>query len=125
DITDATGKNTDSLSSRNSVSWTSGDATLPDRGGGATYTGVAMNFISWADVTAYLDWSGLRPMSELEYEKAGRGPNAAVAGEYAWGSTSLTNATSVTDLGLISERGQAGSNALITGGVSGPMRVGS
>jgi formylglycine-generating enzyme required for sulfatase activity len=125
DITSSTGKNTDSLSSRNSVSWTSGDATLPDRGGGATYTGVAMNFISWADLTAYLDWSGLRPMSELEFEKAGRGPNAAIAGEYAWGSTSLTNATSVTNLGLISERGQAGSNALITGGVSGPMRVGS
>jgi hypothetical protein len=125
DITSASGKNTDNLSSRNSVSWTSGDATLPDRGAGATYTGVGMGWISWADVTAYLDWSGLRPMSELEYEKAGRGPNAAVAGEYAWGSTSLTNATSVTDLGLISERGQAGSNASVSGGVSGPMRVGS
>lgn len=31
---------------------------------------VACNYLSWADGAAYLDWSGLRPMTELEYEKA-------------------------------------------------------
>ena len=27
---------------------------------------IACNFLSWGDLTAYLDWSGLRPMTELE-----------------------------------------------------------
>ena len=92
-----------------------------------------MNYMSWADLTALLDWSGLRPMSELEYEKAGRGsrgvssPIAAVSGEYAWGSTSITQATSITNDGTGSERGQSGSNIAYNSaaGVQGPLRVGS
>jgi formylglycine-generating enzyme required for sulfatase activity len=127
DITSATdgGKNTDGLAFRNNVSWSSGDATLP--GGGTNYRSVAMNYLSWGDLTAYLDWAGLRPMSELEYEKASRGPSAAVSGEYAWGSTSITGATSITNGGTSSERGQAGSNITYNnaGGVQGPTRVGS
>ncbi|MCL2026926.1 MAG: SUMF1/EgtB/PvdO family nonheme iron enzyme [Bacteroidales bacterium] len=39
------------------------------------------------DLLAYLDWSGLRPMTELEYEKACRGPIGAVPGEFPWGNT--------------------------------------
>jgi formylglycine-generating enzyme required for sulfatase activity len=127
DITSATnnGKNTDGLSFRNNVSWSSGDATLP--GGGTNYRSIAMNYLSWGDLTAYLDWAGLRPMSELEFEKASRGPSAAVSGEYAWGSTSITGATSITNGGTASERGQAGSNITYNnaGGVQGPTRVGS
>jgi formylglycine-generating enzyme required for sulfatase activity len=127
DITSATngGKNTDGLAFRNNVSWSSGDATLP--GGGTNYRSVAMNYLSWGDLTAYLDWAGLRPMSELEFEKASRGPSAAVSGEYAWGSTSITGATSITNGGTSSERGQAGSNITYNnvGGVQGPTRVGS
>ena len=130
DITSASGKNTDSISFRNNISWTgSGEATL----NGGTHSGVAMNFMSWADLTALLDWSGLRPMSELEYEKACRGsrgvssPIAAVSGEYAWGSTSITGATTITNSGLGSERGQSGSNIAynFAAGVQGPLRVGS
>ncbi len=34
----------------------------------------------------YLDWAGLRPMSEFEYEKVCRGPVAPLAGEFAWGT---------------------------------------
>ena len=127
DITSATGKNSDNLTNRNNVSWSSGDATLPDQGGGATYEAVAMNWISWADLTAYLDWSGLRPMSELEFERAGRGPYRAVSGEYAWGSTSLTQATSISNSGLPSERAQSGANAAYGNhaSIQGPLRVGS
>ena len=129
DITSATnsGKNSDNLTVRNNVSWSSGDATLPDRGSGATYQGVAMNYLSWADLTAYLDWSGLRPMSELEFERAGRGPYRAVSGEYAWGSTSITQATSISSSGLPSERAQSGANAAFGShaSVQGPLRVGS
>jgi len=128
DITSNTngGKNTDSLSFRNNVSWSSGDATLP--GGSTNYSGVAANYLSWGDLIAYLDWAGLRPMSELEYEKAGRGPTAVVSGEFAWGSTSITSATAITNDGTVSERGQNGSNATYdrpSGGVQGPLRVGS
>jgi formylglycine-generating enzyme required for sulfatase activity len=122
DITSTKG---DSLLFRNNVSWISGDATLPDNGGGATYSGVAMNYISWADVLAYLDWSGLRPMSELEFEKAARGHLTPVANEYAWGSTSLTQATSISNGGLANERTQSGSNMAHNSSVDGPVRVGS
>jgi formylglycine-generating enzyme required for sulfatase activity len=127
DITSNTngGKNTDSISYRNNVSWSSGDAALP--GGSTNYSGVAANYLSWGDLIAYLDWAGLRPMSELEYEKAGRGPTAAVSGEYGWGSTSITGATSISSGGQASERGQTGSNITYNnaGGVQGPTRVGS
>ncbi|MFN5064050.1 MAG: LamG-like jellyroll fold domain-containing protein, partial [Pseudomonadota bacterium] len=127
DITSASGKNTQSILNRNTVSWTSGDATNVDQGGGATHTSVAMNFLNIDDLLAYLDWAGLRPMSELEFEKAARGPLAAVAGEYAWGNTNATYASSITDSGLVTERGQAGSNASYFWGSSldGPLRVGS
>lgn len=50
---------------------------------------VACNFLNWPDMAAYLGWAGLRPMTELEYEKAARGVQVPVAGEYAWGSTLL------------------------------------
>ena len=120
DITSTKG---DSLSYRNNVSWLgSGDATLPDQGGGATYEGVAMNYIAWADLTAYLDWAGLRPMSELEFEKAARGPYRAVSGEYAWGTASRTAGTSFSNSGLPSERAQSGANVAYG---TGPYRVGS
>ena len=57
------------------------------------------NYLSWADGAAYGDWSGLRPMTELEFEKACRGPLASVAGEYAWGNATLVATTSITDDG--------------------------
>ncbi len=50
-------------------------------------------YVEWYDAAAYADWCGLRPMTELEFEKASRGPLAAVAGEYAWGSAAI-NASS-------------------------------
>jgi formylglycine-generating enzyme required for sulfatase activity len=113
DITGSPGKNSDNVTFRSNVSWTgSGDATFPDRGSGATYQGGAMNYLGWADVAAYLDWSGLRPMSESEFEKSARGPYRAVSGEYAWGATSITQAASVTDGGTLSERAQSGANAV-------------
>ena len=43
--------------------------------------------IGWADAAAYADWAGLRPMTELEYEKACRGPEYPIANEYAWHNT--------------------------------------
>ena len=51
----------------------------------ATYPYLACNYLNWQDLAAYLDWTGLRPMTELEFEKACRGPLIPVANEYAWG----------------------------------------
>lgn len=50
---------------------------------------VAISFISWYDLLAYADFAGLRPMTELEYEKACRGVLYPVANEYAWGNVFL------------------------------------
>lgn len=49
---------------------------------------VAMG-LSWMDGAAYVDWAGLRPMTELEYEKAARGFANPVPNEYAWGTASI------------------------------------
>lgn len=49
----------------------------------------AMNAISFADTSAFACFAGLRPMTELEYEKACRGPLPAVKEEFAWGSTKI------------------------------------
>jgi formylglycine-generating enzyme required for sulfatase activity len=49
----------------------------------------ACNYLSWMDAAAYADWAGLRPMTELEFEKACRGPNPSVTFEYAWGTPSI------------------------------------
>jgi formylglycine-generating enzyme required for sulfatase activity len=50
---------------------------------------IALEGIDVMDFLAYLDWSGLRPMTEMEFEKACRGTKTAVLDEYAWGTTEL------------------------------------
>ena len=45
----------------------------------------AVSFIAWSDLTSYADWAALRPITELEYEKACRGTDKAFSKEYAWG----------------------------------------
>ena len=49
----------------------------------------ACNFLSWKDVLAYADWSGLRIMTELEFEKSTRGPLPAKWREFVWGVNEL------------------------------------
>jgi hypothetical protein len=48
---------------------------------------IACNLLTWTDVAAFLDWSGLRPMTEMEFEKACRGPVFPVNSENAAGTT--------------------------------------
>jgi hypothetical protein len=88
---------------------------------------LACNYLTYMDVSAYLDWSGLRQMTELEFEKACRGTLTPVAGEYAWGSTSITGAANITSGGMVSETSNtANANAVYNSNanVQGPMRVG-
>lgn len=52
---------------------------------------IPCNWLSWADGAAYLDWAGLRPMTELEFEKACRGPQVPVVNEFAWADTLIAD----------------------------------
>lgn len=56
---------------------------------------IACNQLNATDVLAYLDWSGLRPLTELEFEKACRGTAAPVPAEYAWGTSAIATHTYV------------------------------
>lgn len=47
-----------------------------------------LNFISWDDGLAFADWAALRPMTELEFTKASRGPESPRPGEFPWGTAS-------------------------------------
>lgn len=87
---------------------------------------IACNFLSWMDVAAYLDWCGLRPMTELEFEKIARGNLAPIPYEYAWGSTQITMSSSIQFSGSKSETPSFNSNAVYGNHVQvqGPMRVG-
>lgn len=55
----------------------------------------ACNLIGWTDGCAYMDWAGLRPMTELEYEKICRGPITPVADEFAWGTILFVGGTTL------------------------------
>lgn len=64
----------------------------------------AANFLNWADLSAYLDWAALRPISEMEFEKICRGSNnQPIAGEFAWGTNLITNANSPVNDGTLFE----------------------
>lgn len=65
---------------------------------------IALNYLSPSDILAYMDWSGLRPMTELEYEKICRGRDMpAIPNEYAWGTDTWNNAGSITNAGQNNE----------------------
>lgn len=88
---------------------------------------VACNFLQWADIAAYLDWAGLRPMTELEFEKAARGTLSPLANEYSWGSTNFTGAMGISNGGLSDEtpsNSTANVNYGNVAGIQGPLRPG-
>lgn len=93
---------------------------------------VAMSNMSWADLAAYLDWSALRPMSELEFEKICRGTTPRVAGEYPWGDTTINafNSTTVvnglqpTEIANAVVNGRCAVALATSSGVYGPLKVG-
>jgi hypothetical protein len=83
-------KQTDAQTYRNSFSWPgNGAATFATTASFGTFTDEACNFLTYADVAAYLDWASLRPMTELEFEKSSRGTSPVVSQEYAWGTTNI------------------------------------
>lgn len=78
-----------------------------------------MNMLAW------LDWAAMRPMTELEYEKACRGGNNTPSPlEFAWGNTTITPVATVSNLGASNETWATG-NANYAGGPGFPIRCGA
>lgn len=87
-----------------------------------------------AQLFAFADWAGLRPYSELEFEKACRGKSIApIPNEYPWGTTSVIQLGSAQ----FSDAGQPNEGVLVgimanaayrnsngTAGPGRPVRVG-
>jgi len=92
----------------------------------------AAGFFAWMDLAAYADWAALRPMTEFEYEKASRGPIYPVVSENAWGTSTFTDAATLsgtedgTETITDASANRNGGNAPFTGGDagSGPLRAG-
>ena len=90
----------------------------------------AITRISWSDILAYLDWVGLAPMTEFDFEKICRGPRPPVVGEYAWGTTAIVDANTLSNDGTPQETHSVsiptGSGIANFGNSSvlGPVRVG-
>jgi len=97
---------------------------------------VPCNWMSWDDCTFFADWAGLRPMTELEYEKACRGTSNPVANEYAWGTANITtgkytlanpgtvNESIATNYNTSGTEGNANYQTTIPTGYEGPLRSG-
>lgn len=90
-----------------------------------------INFMSWMDAAAYADWCGLRPMTELEFEKVGRGDDSPVTLEWSTGEDVLITSDLDFPSGLSSDGtiAETSSNASAncncgSSSVAGPIRSG-
>ena len=127
DVTDNNHKNSDSVVDRNTISCSGSPLTCsslrPSR---------PASFLSWMDVSAFLAWDALRPMTELEFEKIARGPSLSVKGEFSWGTTDIISATSISGSEdgtetIIDPNANANYNSITFSGgdaSQGPLRVG-
>jgi formylglycine-generating enzyme required for sulfatase activity len=70
------------------------DGTMSETDDGGWIAAVDLN---WMDTAAYAAWAGLRPMTELEFEKAARGGQSVVADEYAWGNANVYNSAGASN----------------------------
>jgi len=135
------GKNSQGVVNRNTISWNS---ALPSSPATTLRPARPISFVSWPDVAAYAAWAGLRPITELEFEKAARGKdNQPISGEFVWGVNSITTATSGAIVPNTDENGAEtlndgsningnsggfssgdGRSGGIASGQAGPLRVG-
>jgi len=134
DLTDSLHKNSDSIVFRNTLQCSGSPLTCSTQ-----RPARAVGYLSWKDFSAYLDWAGLRPMTELEYEKGARGPYMPVAGEFSWGNTIINPVNQLSgtvedgnEFALTPEANAHCADQILTGGDStsgpdsqeGPIRSG-
>lgn len=90
----------------------------------------ACSFLNWQDLLAYLDWAALRPITELEFEKACRGPEYPVPRGFAWGTANVIDANTIVQDGTenegVTETATATAGLASHGysGLDGPLRAG-
>ncbi|MFM2376499.1 MAG: hypothetical protein RLZZ165_1596 [Bacteroidota bacterium] len=90
----------------------------------------ACNGLAWPDLAAYLDWAALRPMTELEFEKACRGFQFPLPSEFAWGTDEIVDANTLlhdaTAFESVAETATASAGLGSHGyaGPQGPLRCG-
>lgn len=125
--------NTATLDSHNGISCpATGNGTTDPILFSVSSPDIACNYLGWADGVAFSDWAGLRPMTELEFEKTCRGPLPSVSGEFPWGTTNVANGLyTITDIDAMNESVGAGYSTTsgnasyrFTCSIDGPMRVG-
>jgi formylglycine-generating enzyme required for sulfatase activity len=89
-----------------------GTATIPAEyefaTGKATSAYLPCGYLNTHDIYGWLIWAGLRPMSEMEFEKACRGPEAipgtaSLRPQYAWGAVDIYNAAGLANAGMANE----------------------
>ncbi len=92
-------------------------ASVPDR---------VCNGLCYGDAAAFMDWAGLRPYTELEFEKACRGPLDPIANEYPWGTTTISGTTGINNDGTGWDTAASGNCNCNYGShsVYGPYRAG-
>lgn len=93
---------------------------------------IACNFLTPEDMLAYCDWAGLRPMSEMEFEKSCRRPypQPAVVSDFAWNNRNISKLSGESDLDAAllnteTERPNDINRNVNAGNGFGPVRSGS
>ena len=89
---------------------------------------IACNFLNAGDLMAYADWCGLRPLTELEFEKMSRRPypEGSLRGEYAWNTNgNFTPATGFQGM-TAGTKGEKVNGGNVNAGnhLKGPVRCG-
>lgn len=83
------------------------------------------NYLTPEDMLAYASWVGLRPLTELEYEKMSRAPfpTVTLAGSCAWGNRKVVIPGGLNNPGKSDEYFETG-NVNFRNVLDGPARVG-